>query len=1341
MERSRTRPLAALCALGALLSPPAASAAGARLFKSGPIQITADGRWVWAANQDNDSVSRIDTSSDEVLEVLLPEPAVKDSPRGLSVREDGSEVWVACHDSDRLYVLSGDGSLLDRIDLPWGSGPFSVALSRDQSLALVTLFRAEALAVIDVAGRRLSRILSPVYRSPMGICWTEDGRSAWITHTFADGEHPFLTQVRMGDPEPRVLTQMQVFAADPRQSSSLSAPYKVAEGGYLTTRGHPAQIPTAAGRREVWLPTQYNNITEDIYTPDSTVQSTVRRLDLDTLRILGGNNNKVILSALYVHENTNGGAYVGPGWNAGVAGPIDIGFSRDGATAYVLHELSGDLVVLPSATRNARPAGAPPLPEIDAGFRPTGLALSPVAETAYVYNLLSRDVSVIDLAAQREARRIPVAPRSGEPFSPALLQGARIFHSSSDPRISANSKAACASCHIGGEHDGRSWGFHRLPGLHGPREVPSLLGLGATLGPRDPATGWGQLHRSGDRDELQDFEHTFRGVNMGGTGFLGGDVQPELGPPNAGRSAELDALAEYIASLAPVMRSPYRQADGSLSEAAVRGATFFTGADRAARRGDAGCAACHVPETAFVDFKFHDVGQSRPSSERELNSRSPAWHVNTPTLVGAWTTPHYDGSASFAPSILRLLGDQASRARSARPHGTPDGLTGRQLADLAEFVLSIDGNTTAEEVRGARDRLPPRIVRAEATSLGRIDVWFNETVAKASVEATGNWRLERLGGGPVAVTGAVWDGRNGDRVTLSARLLAHAEYRLSVAGTILDAADAASGGVANALDPDDPANQRQISIGGTLTITLGGSGYENLTVPVHDTAMLGPGLSTWSHDSVWLFPVSGGPGVNTGFVRFEWRDALLEAAGIASAEQIVAASFAIRGEFGNAHPIEIRRVLKRWSDPPTGGDWNQNATGAPTWRDHSHPSGRWNSPGAAAAGGTGSSVADYDGAFDVAQQVDAAASVPAINGEAVFSGAMVTEAFRFWFDHPAVDYGYALRLAAGALGEAKFQKAESVLALHPPGLPQAGGLGQGGPVLTLTYDLSEVAVIRREKVVREGDVWRFFRGFEAPPSGWNRPDFDDGGWESGPTGIGYGDGDDNTVLTDMQCTQSGGTCTSGGYLAFFARHAFELADRETIESATLAVSYDDGFAFYLNGVEVGRVNLPAGEITHLTAATATVGDAPAEPDAVIAISVDLLVEGRNVLAASVHNASLSSSDASFIPELEVVRRTRPEPLSEFERGDCNGDGVSSNITDVVFLLAYSFLGGRQPPCLAACDANGDGNASGDVGDPVYMLVYRFLGGSAPPAPFPGCGPPSLPGDAALGCAAVPACGP
>ena len=149
---------------------PELSAVGARQFKSGPIQITADGRWVWLVNTDNDSVSRVDTANDQVSEWRLPSVlnGGRHSPRGLSVTEDGSEVWVACHDSDSLFVLDGrSGAVLTRIGLAWGSGPHSLAFSRDQSTVLVTLLRRAEILLIDAPTRRIRHRLGGIPEAPM----------------------------------------------------------------------------------------------------------------------------------------------------------------------------------------------------------------------------------------------------------------------------------------------------------------------------------------------------------------------------------------------------------------------------------------------------------------------------------------------------------------------------------------------------------------------------------------------------------------------------------------------------------------------------------------------------------------------------------------------------------------------------------------------------------------------------------------------------------------------------------------------------------------------------------------------------------------------------------------------------------------------------------------------------------------------------------------------------------------------------------------------------------------------------------------------------------------------
>jgi DNA-binding beta-propeller fold protein YncE/mono/diheme cytochrome c family protein len=1047
------RALAAALALS--LATTVAHAGGARSFKSGPIQITADGSRVWVVNPDHDSVSRIDTATDTVVEYPLPQPGgppIRHAPSGVAVTEDGAEVWVACHDSDRVYVLRGsDGVVLARVDLPWGSGPYGVALSRDQSRALVTLLRSSRVAVIDRPARSVIALLD-TFRSPLGVAFMEDGVSAWITHRHVLDRLPRVSRIDLSAPGPRVTTQERTDGAGPQDNAALHDPisaHNVAEGGYLNFRGQLAQRP---GTTRVWVPTQYDNRNQTVVTPDGILQATLRQIDLTTRRIPNTIADKIILSAKQVHDPQNS-AWLGPGWDLGVAGPDDVAFSSDGGTVYVVGELSENLVVMPAATPPYRDGVAPSPVVVDVGRRPQGVAVSPAPVGGHVYayvaNLLSRDVSKVDVttwSAASEAARIPVTPATVEPRSAAFLNGDRLFHSSADPRVSSNRKVACGSCHVDGEQDGRAWDLQHLPGAHGPRQTQSILGLGLSMGPRDPATGLGQLHRSGDRDEVQDFDHTFRGPQMGGTGFIPPALlQPELGPPNAGRDPDLDDVAAYVLGLAPLMRSPARNADGTLSEAAVRGATFFVGAG--ARPADARCASCHVPETGFVDLAFHDVGERHDPGEAELNTRAPLWGVNTAPLVGAWDSPPYAGVAQpkDAESLVEAVLDFRRPGRTAS-HGAAGGLTQTQVRDLAEFLASIDGDTTAAEVRAAADHASPRVVRVEPASLTRVDAWFSESVS-ASAAVPSAWRLRAVGGPDVPILGASLDPQNGDRVTFTVGTLHHdcgpVTYVLIPQGSIFDRADSATGGVANALDLADPLNMRTFAVGDTLSVTFGASGYENFTIPMHDSGTVF-GSAAGANGSVWLRSNNNGAQRNLDFVRFEWEQAFA-ATGVVSPNSLVDASFSLMPAFGDAQTIEARRVLQRWWDyggpDLTQGPVNPvNGHGGATYSWSEFNVKAWNAPnaGARAAGINGASASDYFGTRDTAFDPDAVVTLSAIDSRAVFSGPGVLAAFRFWLQNPTLDQGYAVQLTSAARHETRFRASEEELR-------------RAGPVLSITY--------------------------------------------------------------------------------------------------------------------------------------------------------------------------------------------------------------------------------------------------------------------------------------------------
>ncbi len=176
------------------------------------------------------------------------------------------------------------------------------------------------------------------------------------------------------------------------------------------------------------------------------------------------------------------------------------------------------------------------------------------------------------------------------------------------------------------------------------------------------------------------------------------------------------------------------------------------------------------------------------------------------------------------------------------------------------------------------------------------------------------------------------------------------------------------------------------------------------------------------------------------------------------------------------------------------------------------------------------------------------------------------------------------------------------------------------------------------KVITAGALWRYRKGTDEPDPDWREVGFDDTSWLQGPTGIGYGDGDDATVLTDMR----------NNYLSVYLRRTFIVGDQAEFANLILRVDYDDGFKAYLNGTEIARANLPAGDIAHNAAATAS-HEAGTPRDFDVTAHKGLLRAGRNVLAIQAHNQSLASSDLSMIPEL-LSRRVLPAPARQVVKG-------------------------------------------------------------------------------------------
>jgi hypothetical protein len=182
-------------------------------------------------------------------------------------------------------------------------------------------------------------------------------------------------------------------------------------------------------------------------------------------------------------------------------------------------------------------------------------------------------------------------------------------------------------------------------------------------------------------------------------------------------------------------------------------------------------------------------------------------------------------------------------------------------------------------------------------------------------------------------------------------------------------------------------------------------------------------------------------------------------------------------------------------------------------------------------------------------------------------------------------------------------------------------------VVFVLFQLAWMAEAAQHPLVSTNAVWKYRKGTSAPDPAWRAINFDDSSWPNGRAPFHYGEGlSIGTALNDMR----------GNYSSFYLRARFVVEDPSSVQHLDLIAACDDGFIAWINGREIARYNVPAGNPAYNRFALSAVPEpvewiryfAPTPPS--------YLEEGENVLAVHVFNVSLTSSDIFFDGRLEIV---------------------------------------------------------------------------------------------------------
>jgi len=647
---------------------------GPRPTNSAPVVCDAAARRVWVANPDNDSIAAFDADTFAAI-VEVP---VCDDPRSLAVSA-ANQVWVACHGDDTVRVLAANGSQVQSIATGRGSAPLGVAITPGGATAFVTLEGAGRLLRFDTQTRQQTGSLA-LGPTPYAIAVNAAGSRAYVTRFLSPLNRAEVWEVNTSTMALVRTIAIPKFGGDANADSTASGR---GVANYL------AGITIAPNGQSAWVASNKANSERGVlFGPDLDQDNTVRNI-VSQINLTTG----TFARAIDIDNSDSSRA---------------IAFSPLGDYMAVALQGNDETVILDALQLASANDLGSFVTRLGTGMAPQGICTDAATNRTFVKNFLSRDVTVQDTDALFRNGNIAVAASeiptvTDEVLADDVLRGKQIFYNASDPRMSAEGYISCATCHVDGGHDGRVWDFTgRGEGL---RNTTTLRGRAGT--------GHGNVHWSANFDEIQDFENDIRN-NFGGSGFLtdadfAAAAHP-LGPPKAGRSDDLDALAAYVTSLdsAASPRSPLRNTNGTMTSTAVAGQSHFTAL---------GCNGCHsgarFTDSTLGTATLHNVGTLRTTSGERLGE--PLLGIDTPSLLGAWSSAPYfhDGSAVTLEDVFRVAGGTVLPAEAGAMSGgasittqwvefnNDDTVHGRALVNLGGPGAAVTFNNVPGGAGGA----------------------------------------------------------------------------------------------------------------------------------------------------------------------------------------------------------------------------------------------------------------------------------------------------------------------------------------------------------------------------------------------------------------------------------------------------------------------------------------------------------------------------------------------------------------------------------------------------------------------------------------------------------------
>ena len=227
-----------------------------------------------------------------------------------------------------------------------------------------------------------------------------------------------------------------------------------------------------------------------------------------------------------------------------------------------------------------------------------------------------------------------------------------------------------------------------------------------------------------------------------------------------------------------------------------------------------------------------------------------------------------------------------------------------------------------------------------------------------------------------------------------------------------------------------------------------------------------------------------------------------------------------------------------------------------------------------------------------------------------------------------------------------------------------------------------VVTPERTQAINFGDAWRYNDQGQNLGTEWVATDYDDSDWQHGPAQLGYGDGDEATVLDNADPNAP----------TVYLRKPFTLEAAPVV--AELSLFYDDGIVVFINGFQVLSDDA-ADSSPQSYAASPWSHDSEVRTFAINPLRLD---EGENVIAVMVKANSARSTDLSFDLALRVTELAGPptpgddgDTGSDADSGtdDNTGAGSGVGLGEANSANLTSAISSQESSCACTADRSGE----------------------------------------------------